>query len=100
MFGELNKYIQGKNEDSANTEDLVFEFPPLLFNDLLEAMLIEADETDASLNRKRDNGNLAEQQVHTLWKMFGKHIYGAKGNEEEFNRLKTLYVRHQDLELR
>jgi hypothetical protein len=26
--------------------------------------------------------------------MFGKHIYGAKGSEEEFNRLKTLYIRH------
>ena len=94
MFSQLNKYIQGKNEDFNNTEDLVFEFPPLLFNDILEAMLIEADENDASLNRKRDNGKLAEQQVHTLWKMFGKHIYGAKGNDEEFNRLKTLYVKH------
>jgi hypothetical protein len=38
----------------------VFEFPPLLFNDALEAMLIQAEEEEASLNKKRDNGKLAD----------------------------------------
>ena len=61
---------------------------------------MEAEEENAQLNRKRDNGKLAEQQVNTLWKMFGQHIYGAKGNDEEFNRLKALYVKHQEFELR
>ena len=52
------------------------------------------------MNRKRDEGKLAEMQVRTLWKMFGKQIYGAKGNDEEFNRLKTLYQKYQESELR
>ena len=39
-------------------------------------------------------------QVRMLWKMFGKHIYGAKGNDEEFNRLKSLYQKYQESELR
>jgi hypothetical protein len=47
------------------------------------------DETQS--NRKRDEGKLAEMQVQTLWKMFGKQIYGAKGSEEDFNKLKVLY---------
>jgi hypothetical protein len=54
-------------------------------------MLLEAEEEESTLNRKRDNAKLADMQVKTLWRMFGKHIYGAKGNDEEFNRLKTLY---------
>ena len=73
---------------------MVFEFPPLLFDDALQAILLEAEEEEATLNRKRDNGKLADMQVKTLWRMFGKHIYGAKGNDEEFNRLKTLYMKH------
>lgn len=59
---------------------------------------MEAEE-ELGMGRKRDDGKLAEQQVNILWRMFGKHIYGAK-NDEEFNRLKTLYVKHQELELR
>jgi hypothetical protein len=34
--------------------------------------------------------------------MFGKHIYGAKGGHaaEEFNRLKTLYLKHEEFRLK
>lgn len=46
-------------------------------------LLAELEGTDGFLPKKRDEGKLADLQVKTLWRMFGKHIYGAKSAASE-----------------
>jgi hypothetical protein len=47
----------------------VFDIPPMSFESALDKLLDGAT--------SYDNNKLADLQVKELWRMFGKHIYGA-----------------------
>jgi len=69
VFTELTSFINEDNITLNQKKEMVFDIPPMSFESTLDKLL---DGTTSY-----DKNKLADLQVKELWRMFGKHIYGA-----------------------